>query len=475
MPPVEQHDFADLLQRARRLIADGQAKTIEDLARLLKINRATLREGLKRNFGIRSFKEITARKIEAKSLIGDEQDDKLDVEIDGNNATIRSVVVVDQIKTVRQLMQIAGMSPTDWDVHNPKIKKWDVALKVKTDKDHEIVKVVPSIYIEAPLRAKHPKAFEPVVQPITIEIPKLPKVRINKKGVRRALIINDPQVGFRRTLHSMEHKPFHDRRVLDLALQIAQTEQIDHISFGGDCLDLSEWSTKYIPEPEFYWTTQPALLEWSWWLTQFRLAQPSAEIKALEGNHDVRMPNLIATNMRQAYKLRPVDELDLPPSLSVPRLLALHTLNIEYVGNYPDNGYWLNQNVFVTHGDVVRGNPGDTAKAIVNKQAFTTVFGHIHRRESVTRRMKAVGEDLIYTAFCPGCACHIDGRVPGSSSKDQWQNGIAVIEYTENEENIIPIAVKNGAMVYAGMQWHARERDLEVEKFLTESLRDAGG
>lgn len=471
----EQHNFKALLETSKRLIADGRAKTIEDLAELLKVNRNTLTTGFKRNFGIRGFKQIANKAVKAQALIGDEETDKLDVEIDGNFATIRSVVVEGQIKTVSQLMQISGMQESEWDVLNPKIKKWDVALKIKVGKDEEVVRVVPSIYIEAPLRSKNPKAFEPVIQPIHIELPKLPKARSNKKGVRRALIINDPQVGFRRMLHTSDYRPFHDRRVLDLALQIAQTEQIDHISFGGDCLDLSEWSTKYMPEPEFFWTTQPALLEWSWWLTQFRLAQPEAEIVELEGNHDVRMPNLIAVNMRQAYKLRAVDELELPPSMSVPRLLALHTLNIRYDGHYPDNGYWLNQNVFITHGDVVRGNPGDTAKAIVNKQAFTTVFGHIHRRESVTRRLKTVSEDLIYTAFCPGCVCHIDGRVPGSSSKDQWQNGLAIIEFTEHEENIVPIAVKNGAMVYNGAQWNGRERDGEIDKFLAESLRDAGG
>lgn len=474
MAAPEKHNFDDLLERARQIVADGRASTYADLARLLKINVSTLKTGFDRNFGIRAFKFIVSPPKDARPLVGSEQDDKLDVEIDGNFATIRSVVVEGQIKTVAQLMQISGMSPAEWDVHNPKIKKWDVALKIKTDKDHEIVKVVPSIYIEAPLRAKNPRPFEPVIMPVQIDLPKLPKVKTTK-GVKRALIVNDPQVGYRRTLHTTELHPFHDRRVLDLALQIAQQEAIDHISFGGDCLDLSEWSTKYMPEPEFFWTTQPALLEWSWWLTQFRLARPSAKIRALEGNHDVRMPNLIATNMRQAYKLRAVDELSLPPSMSVPRLLALHTLNIDYVGNYPDNGYWLNQNVFITHGDVVRGNPGDTAKAIANKQAFTTVFGHIHRRESVTRRMKSHDGDLIYTAFCPGAACHIDGRVPGSKSGDQWQQGIAVIEYTESGENIIPIAVRDGSMIYNGVEWHARDRDQEVMRFLGETLRGVTG
>lgn len=474
MAPTNKYDFKELLERARRLIQDEKIESIKDLAKRLQIDRNTLMSGFSREFDINNLKEIVNKKVETKSLVGDEKQDKLDVEINGNFATIRSVVVEGQIRTVDELLALTHME--DWDVVNPKVKKWDVALKLKTSKDTEIVKVVPSIYIEAPLRAKNPIAFEPIIQPIHVDLPKLPKIgKTTGGGVKRALIINDSQVGFRRTMHTTELTPFHDRRVLDLALQIAQEEQIDHISFGGDCLDMSEWSSKFLPEPEFYWTTQPALLEWSWWLTQYRMAQPKAEIKELEGNHDVRLLNLIISNMRQAYKLRAVDEMTLPPSMSVPRLLALHKLNIEYIDHYPDNGYWLNDNVFITHGDLVRSGPGDTAKALVNKQAFTTIFGHIHRKELVTRRLKMHGEDLIYSAFCPGCSCRIDGTVPGSKTTDQWQQGIAMIEYTQNSENIIPIAVNNGSMIYNGKVWKARERDVEVNKFLVDTLANAAG
>jgi len=205
-------------------------------------------------------------------------------------------------------------------------------------------------------------------------------------------------------------------------------------------------------------------------LHEFRKAKPKAEIKELEGNHDERMPRLIVAGMRQAYRLKPVDELTLPPSLSVPRLLALHELGVEYVDGYPDNGYFLNKNVYITHGDIVRGAPGGTANAFTQRQAFTTVFAHVHRREQVARRLATSSGDLVYSAFCPGCACHVDGRVPGSTSKSQWQQGIAVVEYTENEENIIPIGISEGRMMYNGKVWQARERDDEINAMLMQSL-----
>lgn len=480
MPIPQRSDYNELLKKSQELISSGKAKSITDLSRILNVQRSSLMSLFERNFGVISFDDIMkARpKMETdkdqKNLIGPEHADAAEVEIDGNEGVIRSVVVVDQIKTIEQLMKLTG-TDKEFIVHNPKVKKWDVAIKVKKGKDHEIVKVVPSIYIEAPLRRKVPIAFEPVVHPVALPAnSKIYKPGKTKAGtIRRALIINDPQVGFRRRLHTSELTPFHDRRVLDLALQIAESEQIDHISFGGDCLDLSEWSDKYTPEPEFYWTTQPSLIEWAWWLHQFRKAKPTAEIKEMEGNHDERMPRLIVAGMRQAYRLKPVDELALPPSLSVPRLLALHDLGIEYVGGYPDNGYWLNKNVYITHGDIVRGAPGGTANAFTQRQAFTTVFGHVHRREHVARRLSTNAGDLVYSAFCPGCACHIDGRVPGSTSKSQWQQGIAIVEYTDRDENIIPIGISEGRMVYNGKLWEARKRDSEINDMLTELLEKA--
>ena len=484
MPLRQRKDYNELLKKSQELIASGEAKSITDLSRALNIQRSSLMNLFERNFGITTFDQIKGARTKSdapadpsrRDMIGPEHADEFEVEIDGNEGVIRSLTVENQITTIAQLLKKTGVGD-EYIVHNPRVKKWDVVLKVKVDKDRENISVVPSIYIEAPLRRKNPIVFEPIIRPIEIELPKLPKPgKQAKNGVRRALIINDPQIGFRRRLHTTELIPFHDRRVLDLALQICQEEEIHHISLGGDVDDLSEWSNKFLAEPEFYWTTQPALLETSWWLTQLRLARPHAEIKMLEGNHDLRMPLLVVSNLKQAYRLKAVDELELPAQMTVPRLLALHKLNVEYVSGYPNNGYWLNKNIRIEHGDVVRGTPGATAAAVTTRQAYTTIFGHIHRREMVSKRIKLnEGMDQIYTAFCPGCACHIDGRVPGSSPKDQWQQGLAVVEYTDDYENITPIAINDGKMIYKERLWTARDRETEINKFLQDTLEGISG
>lgn len=468
-----QHDFDLILKQALELIEkDKSIRSLQDVSSKIGIKYTTFASGMRRNFNVNTFEDLKLQSDVVKYKIeGGADGDTIEIEIDGNFGNVRAVDVSGQIRTVEQLLKAAKIDTSVWETVQPDIRKWDVVLKLR-DADADIVRVVPSFYVGTKIRRIEPMAFEPVVHPVEVSVSfKKPKqARARKDAVRRALVVNDPQVGFRRRLHTNELTPFHDRRVLDLALQIAESEEIDHISFGGDCLDLSEWSGKFTPEPEFFWTTQPAVIEWAWWLAQFRGARENAEMKALEGNHDARLGLLIVANMRQAYRLKPVDELALPPSLSVPRLLALHQLQVEYVGGYPDNGYWLNRNVFISHGDVVRSAPGATANEISKRQAFTTIFGHIHRRELVARRMKLNEGDLIYSAFCPGCACHIDGRLPGSSSTQQWQQGIAVIEYTENDETIIPISIQDGRMMYNGRMWQARERDGEVNAMLIEKL-----
>jgi hypothetical protein len=473
MTAKETLDYPSLLQRSLELVKQGKVTSLIQVAKALGVNYNTLAAGFTRHFDISNFDDLLRKRDVIEKKIDGFEGDKIEVEFDGNFGEVRAVDVRGQIRTVDQLLDAAGIDREEWEPYQPEVRKWDVILKLR-DGDYDLVRVVPSFYVGAKIRAIMPRAFEPVVQPVEISgvtyAGKGKKAKAKKDVIRRALILNDPQIGFRRRMHMSELSPFHDRRVIDLALQVAESEQIDHISFGGDWGDYSEWSSKYLPEPEFFWTTQPALIEQAYWFARFRAAQPDAEMKLLEGNHDARLMNLIVANMRQAYRLKAVDELSLPPSLSVPRLLALHQLGIEYVGGYPDTGYWLNKNVFVTHGDVVRSAPGATAGEVAKRQAFTTIFGHIHRRELVARRMKTSDGDLIYSAFCPGCACHIDGRVPGSSSSQQWQQGFAVVEYTEDSENIIPIAVQDGRMMYNGKVWSARDVDGELDQVIMGGL-----
>lgn len=460
MVAKNQHDYDRIKEKLIEAIRNGTKTSWAKLARVVDIDAGTLHAAAKREWGIVDPRELLA------PALADPIPQKAGTTIDEQANVMEIDDVSSLVRTLDELMAVCKVDLDVWEVRDHVLNQWQVGMKVNRGGKDEVV-VVPLYQVKAWLVRRVLRPIMPEIRPVEIAMPAVKAAKRDKTKLKRVLIVPDVHMGFRRAIHAQSLVPFHDRRVLDIAVQICQRGgEIDGVHFIGDCMDLSEFSTKFTPEPEFYFTTQPALLEWAWWLGQFRASAPGAELVEYEGNHDKRMGDMIVAYMRAAYGLRPVDEIELPPSLSVERLLALHSLGVEYVKGYPDNYRWLNQNVMVRHGDTVRAGPGDSAKAVVNKTTYTTIFGHVHRTELVTRRIKSRDGDIIQRAFCPGCACFTDGRVPGSTSDQQWQQGLAVIEYTDTDENIVSIPVSEGKAIYNGRMLKARERDAEIEKML---------
>jgi len=180
----------------------------------------------------------------------------------------------------------------------------------------------------------------------------------------------------------------------------------------------------------------------------------------MEGNHDKRLETALITHLAAAYQLRPVDEMEMPPAMTIQRLLALGGMDIRYVGDYPNGEEWLNDMVVCVHGDVAR-QPGLTAPARAREIDVTEIHGHIHRREWAARTIHGRRDRHIVEAFSPGCLCRIDGAVPGKKAKVQWQQGIALVRYTNttrNDYSISPIAIDDGRALAEGALYLAEDR-----------------
>ena len=76
--------------------------------------------------------------------------------------------------------------------------------------------------------------------------------------MKAAVVLPDPQIGFRFDPVTRTLDPFHDEKAMDIALQIVQEVQPDKIVNLGDYLDFPQFS-KYAQEPLFAHTTQPAI------------------------------------------------------------------------------------------------------------------------------------------------------------------------------------------------------------------------
>lgn len=395
----------------------------------------------------------------------------IDWDENGNYAEAWSVSP--RITTVDQLLITAEVDPEEWEVIDGGAKKWEVGAKDKRGHlqwiegklDGELtyngIAVQDLWSVWAKFRRK-------ILQPLTatihpVECPVTYSVNNLEWGpVLSSLVWTDPQMGYAWNGNKLD--PFHDREVLDLWLQIAQWLQPARMDVLGDWFDAPGFST-FLQEPATHNTLQPAICESHWWLRQFRIACPNTEIRIHSGNHDERIKRAILKHLPVAYGLHPADEMDLPPALHPARLLALHKLDIEWIGNYPNDEDWLGDSIRLNHGIYYSSKTGATAAKAVNESDVNTVSGHNHRSEhaSRTRHLRSGPETL--TSYSVGCTCRIDGIVPSKHKYLDWQQSAAIIQYTDSHHafTVIPVSTTTPKKaIVDGKLFTARDRTIDL-------------
>lgn len=394
-------------------------------------------------------------------------DETVNVTPVGKNRLLVEAPKTRRIKTIDQLSEAGQVDKKVWEIERFKLNKWEVAAK---DAD-SILQVEELFQVTGWYRRIKLVAVAPTIQPLTVDRISVtyntPKYR-QPKGIQKALILPDPHFGYKRDLVSGELTPLHDMRAIDIALQVAWDFKPHYIVALGDILDLAEWSDKFPRSPEFQQTTQPALIAANWWLSNLSEAATGAVKVVLEGNHDKRLELALINHLKAAFDLRPVDELELPPALSIPRLLALHDIGWQYAPDYPSGEFWLTDELLCIHGDIARKGGGKTTAELVKAYDVNTIAGHIHRVEQSPRtRFDGRGSTII-GAYSPGCLCHVDGRVPGRKKRQDWQQGFGVAYFGEGIEPSVQLyPIKDGRCLFGGQLYIGEDR--------TEVLKQASG
>lgn len=286
----------------------------------------------------------------------------------------------------------------------------------------------------------------PVVQqgaPVKVT-PRKASATWESETIKRAFILPDVQIGFRR-YEDGTMDPFHDERAIDVALQAMYDYDPHVVILVGDVLDFAEASTKFTQEPSFAQTTQAAIDRGTELLAQVKAnCREGTIVIFMEGNHDRRIQNFITDNAKFALYLKKGNSTPEDwPVLSVPYLLRMDELGVTYHGGYPANRYFINDRLCVIHGSKVRSG-GSTASAVVDDERVSTIFGHIHRIEEKYKTRHTRNGPRHTLAATSGCLCRIDGAVPSTKgstdplgrplfSAEDWQNGLGTVEYEEGE------------------------------------------
>jgi len=423
------------LSRILELRSQGLSPT--QIAKALQIHRSTVYRTVQRA-GIDLGEIDTA------------PEESVTVEQDGDGMALNAK---GRVRSLDDLLEQASVNLDHWRVTKWIANKWESLGKNGS--------TVPLWQVKAWLQ-RVPEWAKQTIKPVK-HLPRRPS-KPQTGHLRRALIIPDSQNGYKVDRRTQEHTPLHDRKAWDLAVQMAQRIQPEEIIMLGDMLDLAPFG-KYSTEPELHFTTTPTLIELHWWLGQLRLAAPHAKIVYLEGNHELRMQRQINDSLKEASGLRPVNDMDGPDALSVPRLLALEDLDIEYVPGYPAAEYWLWNQVRAYHGATVRAGGGASTAAVVKGANCHTLFGHIHRVELCAKTLSdSTGQRVIY-AMTPGTIARIDGVVPGASRRSDWQQGLGIVYMSPSEQvQMQLVAISNGMCVYDGDMMHGEDRSDEIRK-----------
>lgn len=295
---------------------------------------------------------------------------------------------------------------------------------------------------------------------------KLPPRKANKvtRDLRVCVTLPDCQIGYYR-LADDSLEPTHDESAIACALEVTRAANPDLVVLHGDNLDLPEFSTKYLTTAPFQRTTQAAIDRAALLAAEIRAAAPNAEIVWLAGNHEERLPRMLAQNAAAAFGLRRGNVPDSFPVLSVPFLCRLEEYDITYVPGYPASSWWINDRLRVVHGDKVNSS-GSTATKYLSREKVSVLYGHIHRLEWAERTREDHDGPRTILAASPGCLARIDGAVPsvkGGTDLDgrpvvryeDWQQGCAVVEYEPGDGyfNLELVPIRDGHARWRGTSY----------------------
>jgi hypothetical protein len=366
-----------------------------------------------------------------------------DADDTGNERTLTSPPQRHEPPTVAGLMAQFGCSPDEWEVERQTVNMWETTYQGVS---------VPLYQLKVWLVRREPIAKWPALQVMRHEqvAEPLPAPDYSHGIPRQVLVVPDMQVGYKRG-YGNELVPLHDTRACDLVRDIIRYAEPDEVVLLGDMLDLTDWTDKFLVSPDFTYLTQPALNYLAEWIGSWR--EHTNRVTYLEGNHEKRLCDAIVRNIPAMYGLTRAHFAGEPPIYSVPFLLGLKDLNVDWVGDYPRGEYWINDNLRCTHAQKLGNRGGMTVGKSLIGARCSTIYGHAHRMETAHVTVRGRKGAKVYGSYCVGTLARIDGVVPSNAAEEDWQQGFAVVDVAGDWFNVCMYNIHEGKCVYDGKFW----------------------
>lgn len=371
----------------------------------------------------------------------------------------------ERVRIIEKLLEDNGVDIDDiGSVKAVKLNEWDGFMK-SVDGQPVVVPLKAASLVLHPSWAEGPKW--PVLDrgPAIKLKPRVSKSKLLVGTYKTAQILPDPQIGFRNDLKSGQMQPFHDLDAISVAMQINKDIRPHKSVWLGDYLDLAPIS-RYLKEEAFVRTMQPAIDYGGQLMAE--TTENSDETILLEGNHDFRLSEWSLVNANAAFGLTRANKPNEWPVLSVPYLLQLDELNVEYVGGYPAGVHYLNDRLACIHGSVIGNKRQPAAAKVVDDERISVIYGHIHKHETVHKTRGTRYGPRTTVAHSPGCLCRIDGYVPSTHAGfdprgtvpvryEDWQHGTTIIHYQEDDGKfkLEPVLITDGWAMYDGKEYLA--------------------
>ena len=212
------------------------------------------------------------------------------------------------------------------------------------------------------------------------------------------------------------HIPHHDRLLLLLFKKFLKYFKPDILVINGDLLDCFEIS-RFDKVPKEGQSLQEECDMAYDILKEFRDILPDAQIDYIEGNHDWRLKQYLIKKAPELYGLR---------GLSIPSLLRLKELKINWVETQEGSSQWIDTfkqygKLYVGHWNKVNKHSAMTAKNLVEDKGVSLIQNHVHRGGMFCKRV-IDGTQLV--GIENFCMCSLQ---PSYTNNVNWQQGWTVV------------------------------------------------